>query len=363
MVYRPFGAVRFGLALLVVMGHAAWLSDSPALHQFEAWRFASAAVLAFFILSGFVITEAATTYYRDRPGAFVVNRALKILPAFVGALFVSVALHLWLTVDGRLSDGAAFLAKGDPQDVWGASSMLVNILSVLPLDPDFTHRFVGHEPYLFVRYIWAVGVECLFYAAVAVSILAVTSKRVIVWGLPAALLLYVVVSANHFHQFTLYFLLGVLLFFAVRDRAVRLYLAATLVGVLLAPHALAFTSKPALLGLAVFAVALIGLVYVRIPASLQTYDRRLGDLSYTLYLNHFVVLVVFSAYVETRGAGIWVLAIVLSVALAALAHIAFERPVAALRASVRKLGVKHQLAAIGDNPAAAGLHADPNMIP
>jgi peptidoglycan/LPS O-acetylase OafA/YrhL len=334
VTYRPFGAIRFGLALLVVAGHAAWLTGSAST-WLDHSRAASASVLAFFILSGFVISEAAVSFYHDRPWAFVVNRALKILPAFVGALLVSVALHLWMSVDGRLSDGAAFLGKGEPQDVWSASNLLVNVFSVLPLDPDFTHRFVGHEPYLFVRYVWAVGVECLFYAAVAVTLLAFSTRRVVLWGLPAVTLLVIVASANHFQQFALYFPLGSVLFFSVRERSTRLYLAAALLAVVIAPHALAFTSAAAVVGLALFVVGLVGVSGLRVSASMRDIDRRLGDLSYTLYLNHFAVLVLFSAYVGERGLEVWLLAVGASLGLAELAHRLFERPVGQLRAWVR----------------------------
>lgn len=46
----------------------------------------------FFALSGFIVAEAAMTFYRDRPGNFIVNRVLRIYPSYVAALVVTANL-------------------------------------------------------------------------------------------------------------------------------------------------------------------------------------------------------------------------------------------------------------------------------
>src|SRR5688572_10629524 len=165
--YRAFGLYRLALAASVVCGHAAWLTAgdrNPVANLLGARN----AVLMFFVLSGFVLTEAAATYYRGRPEAFAMNRALKILPGFVAALFISFLLHGVIASDGRLLQGLAFEHYVEPPpQIWGAGNLLVNLLSVLPFtDIDVGKRVFGDGLYLFVRYIWAVNVEVLFYACV-----------------------------------------------------------------------------------------------------------------------------------------------------------------------------------------------------
>jgi peptidoglycan/LPS O-acetylase OafA/YrhL len=109
--YRAFGLLRFALALVVVIGHASWLVVGSPLGVFiRTYSAGSAAVMTFFALSGFILCEAALTFYQGRPIAFLRNRAIKILPTFFGALTLSLAIHLVCSSAGLLSQGLAFEA-------------------------------------------------------------------------------------------------------------------------------------------------------------------------------------------------------------------------------------------------------------
>jgi peptidoglycan/LPS O-acetylase OafA/YrhL len=71
IIYRPFGAMRLCLALLVMLQHyAQWCYPNSIQRVVMLFEPGSAAVLVFFFLSGFVITEAAELIYRDRPIVF-----------------------------------------------------------------------------------------------------------------------------------------------------------------------------------------------------------------------------------------------------------------------------------------------------
>src|SRR5713226_5019935 len=86
--YRSLGAFRFLLALLVLVSHAAgfiwdeltWLS------------LGNVGVLLFFVVSGFVICEALDIFYRDSALKFLLNRALKIFPAYWATLPLAYAI-------------------------------------------------------------------------------------------------------------------------------------------------------------------------------------------------------------------------------------------------------------------------------
>ncbi|MFN4764798.1 acyltransferase family protein, partial [Gillisia sp. Q332] len=106
--YRPFGAFRFILALAVVFGHGGWLAGGTLGDLIAASRMGSAADLCFFVLSGFILAEAASTFYAGRWQALAINRILKIVPGFLGALILSLIVHFSVTRLGLLDRAVAF---------------------------------------------------------------------------------------------------------------------------------------------------------------------------------------------------------------------------------------------------------------
>jgi len=76
--YRPFGIFRFVLAVSVVVSHSTGL-EAPG-SFLAAMGIGNIAVMGFFVLSGFIIAEAASTFYRNRPAAFLANRFWRIAP-------------------------------------------------------------------------------------------------------------------------------------------------------------------------------------------------------------------------------------------------------------------------------------------
>lgn len=357
-VYRAFGAYRFLLALVVVLGHAVWLAPNTllgsALIQIHA---GSTAVLAFFVLSGFILAEAANTFYRGRASALMKNRVIKIIPPFLGALAVSLAAHLLLAHFGLLTAGIEFEGYKKLPGMWSVGNLLYNPVSVLPfLTPDRMSDYVG-EIYLFVRYVWAVNAEMMFYLCIGLFVLFRNSiqktPRYIVAGtfLLAALYLYATWRGKPYFyvNYAPFFVLGVSIHGLTRDKIWRnpllvsaglsLIGAAKLISggnVLREPGLL---TVPVLLGVALFAL-FAGLVFVlsrlRAPALFRRLDRSLGDLSYSLYLNHYVVLILFCAvFGQAGGPAFWAAAVMVAVVLSAIMQLAIERPLAGLRTRIR----------------------------
>lgn len=83
--YRPFGGFRLFLAFLVVLQHFVANAGplGPLYDHVIPYELGSLAVLVFFCLSGFVITEAATQIYSSKPLAYLINRFLRIVPHYV----------------------------------------------------------------------------------------------------------------------------------------------------------------------------------------------------------------------------------------------------------------------------------------
>ena len=118
--YRHFGSFRLLLASLVMFHHYSQdLAPEPFPRRSIPFQLGSIAVLAFFALSGFVITEAVDRVYSGKPIAFISNRVLRIVPHFVLAVAVSVLLHKLFVVEGDVGlspRASAFLFLDFPHE-------------------------------------------------------------------------------------------------------------------------------------------------------------------------------------------------------------------------------------------------------
>ncbi|MBS1672463.1 MAG: acyltransferase [Actinobacteria bacterium] len=100
---------RLILAFLVLVAHGYYIvgrNDSPG---FNGENLGGWAVIGFFVISGFLITRSR---FRSDPGAFLIHRIGRIMPAFVVCLivtaFVFAPIALWAThgsLAGFLHDG------------------------------------------------------------------------------------------------------------------------------------------------------------------------------------------------------------------------------------------------------------------
>lgn len=87
--YRYLGTLRFVLALAVVVGHYQ-ASLTPHGLDVHADILGSTGVFIFFVLSGFVVTEAFNLFYNGRIKQFLINRSLRIIPPFFVAMVLGV---------------------------------------------------------------------------------------------------------------------------------------------------------------------------------------------------------------------------------------------------------------------------------
>lgn len=357
-MYRAFGTFRLVLAMVVVLGHAAWLApDALPAKAITGIHAGSTAVLAFFVLSGFILAEAASTFYRGRASALMKNRVVKIVPPFLGALALSLLAHRVLDHLGLLAAGIGFEGYEKLPDMWSARNLLYNPVSVVPfLMPERMTDYVG-EIYLFVRYVWAINAEMMFYLFIGLFVLFRGSLRrpqlLAHAGTIVMAVLYLYATWHHkpwfYVAYAPFFVLGVSIHAVATDKtwhfpllisaALSLVGAARLIGggdVLRDPGLL---TMPVVVGVSVFAI-FCGLVAVlsrvAVPTSFRRVDRSLGDLSYAIYLNHYVVLVLFGALVgPSRGAALWGAALAAALVLSAVMQQVIERPLAGLRSRIR----------------------------
>lgn len=393
--YRAFGTFRLLLALIVLFSHSAWIAQGTAIQfTFAGSRFGSVAVFGFFILSGYIMSEAADTFYVGKPWNFGKNRVLKIVPPFLAALVFSLLVHGIADSQGRLLAAISFEGyKTVPSDMFGFWNLAYNLVSVVPLlSSDFVKRLTGSDIFVFVRYIWAVRVEVLFYAVMFLFILLPQSKDLLrkerrfylLLGFAAFMLInQFVYSPSWDLQFAPYFLFGVLVYFGFGSVG-RPWLVGTIVVVLMMSHASQFQtgvlpfspgwleqvlSPRRLAGFLLFGVLIAMFLVLRnvnLTYRVAKLDRMFGDLSYSLYLNHYAVLAAFSAlsFVPAQPELAWIVMVIVCIAVAAMLQQIVERPLAAVRDRVRGQrileGQPVALDAVRYPPAGIEQHVPPN---
>ncbi len=336
--YRFFGTFRVVLALCVLTSHS-----SGFLTSFVAdLSLGNVGVMLFFVVSGAVIFEALDVFYRTSSSHFLINRALKIFPAYWAALVVYYAM-LWAS--GSLEEHG---------DLWPIAVNFLLLPSYLPSGNNL----------LVIEIVWAVIVEFQFYVfAAAVHALARRSPfpgLVLYAAGVGALAVYVFIWETHGYQrfygafgFAPYFVLGGAIYYSYARRDKRAMILAAL-SALLSLHAyIVYISRPTIftfdwaalapwpsgraLSTSLFVVGVgmfVWLVSRRFNASAERIDKRFGDITYAIYLIHpaiiaFVVLLGMPDGIG--GLASYVTVLVWSILLAILIHQYVERPVMGLR--------------------------------
>jgi peptidoglycan/LPS O-acetylase OafA/YrhL len=331
------------LAMLVLLSHTASYIH-PALPKLALGNIG---VFLFFVVSGFVISEACDVFYRGRLGNFLLNRALKIYPAYWAAIVIA---HLVLLFAGPAPDPAMPLVSLAPWPLFVNATLL----------PAYLKQ--GNN-LIVISTTWAVIVEFEFYFLAAFAFFLAPRFRpgtVLVTAGVAALAFYVFVWATNGH-FRFYggfvhapfFVFGSAFYFLVTRRnpllwplviaafllSLNAYLAYNETGAFAAPPWHWPNGVPhhvvVAIGLFLLCTALfVMLTQLRIGAGTEWIDKRLGDLTYAIYLVHqpFNIL----AYnMGLDGLPAFAFVLTLSVVSAAAIHRFVERPAMGLRNRLR----------------------------
>lgn len=355
--YRYFGAFRLLLALMVVTQHAVGpLGPSALSAAIVPLEVGGVAVLLFFVLSGFIVVEAASLFYEGRAPAFLTNRIIRIYPPYVAAVLLTVLVTEAVI---RLGGGEAAVALFYGSSDHSLRNVLMSLISVVPfatkaLEPS------GTQPILVLA--WALRIELVFYAVVFCALLAGRALHQ-----PLARMLGVIgVGMLGFYavnfaalkggglEYTPYFVFGVSIYYAITPASARRrLLAAGLVamsGFLIAAHIAgqsmlhekAGFARDLPLQLAIFTAGIaIWLALVFAPrfrpvgAGLRRFDQMLGDMTYPLYLTHMAALLPCVWIAGSLGLMVWPVALVAVLIMASATHTLLEKPLSALRARIR----------------------------
>ncbi len=359
--YRLLGGFRLVLALLVVVQHVlrplapAWVVDA-----LEPLELGGVAVLLFFALSGFIVSEAASTFYNDRPVAFGVNRLLRLYPTYLLALFLTAGA---LLLAHGASDAEPLLLPGAPGLTW--TSLGANILAILPGGSAILQR-ADTSPLLEIA--WALRVEMRFYLLLflliaAARVLGLSLRRLLIAASGALVLLYGAFGSGfrgEALEYIPYFTFGISLYLAATaersaERAAAAVTALASMG-LVVWHILGSTATGHAAGfvrdleaqLALFAggiVLWLALLFLPRVAperarSLVRADRFIGELTYPLYLTHVAAILLVTALWHARGWGPLLVSIAASLVVALATTVTFEAWIGRLRGGVRGFRIR-----------------------
>jgi peptidoglycan/LPS O-acetylase OafA/YrhL len=314
--------VRWLAALLVILAHARLLTgySTEPIFTFFA-RHAHAAVMVFFVLSGYVI--AATTETKRTHGYtlrdYFLDRSSRIYSVLLPALALTIVLD---------AVGAAMMPEHYAR--LPVSSYLVRLLANLfSLQGFWGFRIqFGSNPPL-----WSIGYEVCYYALFGLFVWR--PKHWLLFSSAIAIFVGPVVVGY-----------GVIWFFgalAYRFR-VRVPLIVALPLVAIADYFLEY--QPVELPLYVrdvmfgFAATALVCAQIRVRASLQELNRSMADFSYSLYAYHFPLMFFVAPFINWTGTAKAIALVTIAVIASRLLYEVTEKQRALLRRGIDVLLIK-----------------------
>lgn len=314
------GTLRFALAIVVALSHTGTV--------FWGYNTGVVAVVSFFMISGYVMALLIEKHYSSvgRVGHFYLDRAARLFPQFWLYCLLGGLVLWWTGHRDVFSSGCT------------AGKVALNALAI-PLN---FFQFGNLESCMLIPPAWSLGLEITFYLVAPFFLLSPKTRWI---SLPASLLVFgaAYIGAIDSDMFGYRLLPGVLFIFLTgaafsgRDRfskiiPVTVWVLAAVSAVFFPPNeATSPMIKEVLLGV-IFAVPALAITR-RLPHF--KIDDMLGDLSYGIFLNHFLIIWALRHFGYEVG---WAYFLILFFSSAALATISFrliEKPVISWRRSLR----------------------------
>jgi peptidoglycan/LPS O-acetylase OafA/YrhL len=315
------GAYRLLLAVLVAVSHMGKL--------FMGFNPGVVAVISFLLISGFVMTSLIERNYKapEKIGRFYLDRALRLYPQFL-FYFVASCTVIY------------FLLPGTPQ--W-AELTFRNIAASLAIVPLGFYMF-GASGVWIVPPAWSLGLEMCFY--LVIPFLLIYRARGVAFALSVAVFIPACLGFINTDYYGYRLLPGVLFIFLCgsylyKPQAKGLAIAAgTAVAAALIFVAIMagwIERRPSNAEVAAGIALGIPAVYVLTKLKFHRIDEFLGNISYGVFLNHFVVIYFLH--------GLWpitsfdwqkvALVLVLSFLLSGVSYYCVERPALKFRHALR----------------------------
>ena len=321
------GAYRLLLAVLVAVSHMGktFMGLNPGV----------IAVISFLIISGFVMTSLIERNYKapEKVGLFYLDRALRLYPQFLFYFVVSCAVIY-------------FLLPGTPQ---AAELTLRNIAASLAIVPLGFYMFGAAGSWILPP-AWSLGLEMCFY--LMIPFLIIYRARGVAFALSVVVFMAACLGFINTDLYGYRLLPGVLFMFLCGS---YLYKAQ--------PKDLAIAAGTAVVAALMFAAIMAGwierrpfnaevtagialgvpAVYLLTKLRFHRIDEFLGNISYGVFLNHFVVMYFLHAiWSVAYDVAIVATVLALSLLLSGVSYYCVERPALQLRHALRA-GAKYRV--------------------
>jgi peptidoglycan/LPS O-acetylase OafA/YrhL len=307
-----FESLRGLMALWVVLGHVALTFDLPAFKDNSIWRVLGEngrAVNVFIVLSGFVIFYLIDAK-RERYDVYIARRFLRIFPAYLVCLTLSVAM-LYPSIEGLLGIDGQTGRNANRIAIFMASlaEFPAHLLAHLTLLHGVVpQRLLPYTDYAFIGQAWSISVEWQFYLLAPTAFFLATMRNRL-FGLPLLAVLCALLwkvriffGLGFMGGHIVYFIVGCASFIFWRSSSKYILKISSYTGFIMLFVTLFFIFlRPQEWELAIWFYVLLGCNAMRFqnpgPAAraisgalLTKAARWLGKRSYSIYLVHMVIL-------------------------------------------------------------------------
>lgn len=312
------GSIRLFLAFAVLLSHA----DAFDINIIPG----QVAVQAFFIISGFYMSLIlAQKYNKGSVFVFYTNRLLRLFPGYLFMLFVSfgllytldVGIFIYIDKFKKVFTHGVFMAVSY---LWANIAVLgQEILFLLGIDTaNYSFYWAPHGMasvkawnYVLVPQAWSLSMELYFYMLAPFILRGGVSWTGVLFIVSLALRLFIVSKGPEYDLFLRRFFPAELCFFLIgsfsyfvytrikdykRKYSPGLICCITLLAVLVFYNEINEKYSLALLAFTMF----LSMPFIFHLAKHSRLDRFLGNISYPIYIVHFLIVAIFEEYFEEQ---------------------------------------------------------------
>lgn len=356
------GFVRFILAISVLIFHSSPIFGITLLPG-------PLAVQVFFIISGFYMTLIFTEKYAatSRPAYdFYVNRFLRLYPLYFVVILlvivISILYGVFLGAYGKL-EYYWLMYQDNPESLKSLLTiMLLNftlvgqdIITFFDLGTDGKFHFLGLQKNETINYLlfnpaaWTIAVEIYFYLVTPFIVKREIKWIMIVIGFVLILRLILYVAFDVSSGFTIYkfapteflwFLIGVL---SYKLHKSKLFPGEKYAILLLSLWLLLMIAYPYVgdISWVIYVITFISTPAIFYRFSKSSVDRFLGDMSYPIYIGHFLLLMIVQANRFPKDLGKGTPLLLLTLLFSVLSHYLILKPIEKIRISRIKTSNPH----------------------
>jgi peptidoglycan/LPS O-acetylase OafA/YrhL len=334
------GLIRLILAITVVIGHSSSIFGLNFIG-------AQLAVEVFFIISGFYMALILGEKYNSK-STFITNRLLKIFPTYWVVLILCAIYELFnlffhyqtnqisefFKPDNHLNLSLILLFIFNNLFIFGQDLILFFGLNINKSTLFFTPNFREHQPplydFMLIPQAWSLALELTFYLIAPFINKLKTKWLLLIMTISFSLRIYIYSLGYRNDPWTYRFFPNEIFFFVSGILAYRLYryikkinISCALCNFLFVLYIIylstyQFIPNENLKEFFLFFATILSLPFIFHKTKNQKYDRFIGELSYPVYISHFLIINTITHFTNLNHDYLGLVATIVSIILAVL---------------------------------------------